>query len=256
MSLKQLGIVSAATVAATCTVFCSPAQASGGTVFCDGADATPPFVGASCGNLAVGDSFVIDVTEYFAPLGDPTFDGTAFGVGAISFAGGSLGFTDVQAIVDGVAGGNPYPDSPIAIWAAAPDNPGGVSFYEATDPAGSFGAFQTAAFTFNAGGGYLGSLKAPPSAIGLTEVDSFKIVGILSSFNGVTTHGTAAGSFSFGVGDANGPGGIPFSALGGNFNAPVPGPLPILGLGAAFAWSRGLRQRISVAERAPATAQV
>ena len=100
-------------------------------------------------------------------------------------------------------------------------------------------AFREVAFNFGSGFGGFGSGKASPDLIGLTEVTSFIIEGTLTGATDSTNT-----IISFGVG----PGGIPEpgSTVGGYYS--VPGPLPLAGVGAAFAWSRSLRRRIKASK--------
>lgn len=211
--------------------------------------------GANCGSLAVGESFSIDVTSFFADLGDEGFDATDFGVGIVKGTGAGLSFSNVLARVTGIAGGFPFTSAPIAIWGGT-----GTSMLIGTGPDNPFGsapttvgadytpsnqnpipqnAFREVAFNFGSGFGGFGSGKASPDLIGLTEVTSFIIEGTLTGATDSTNT-----IISFGVG----PGGIPEpgSTVGGYYS--VPGPLPLAGVGAAFAWSRSLRRRIKASK--------
>jgi hypothetical protein len=101
--------------------------------------------------------------------------------------------------------------------------------------------FREVTFAFNdIGFGAFGSFKASPTQIGLTEVDKFLIRGTLAS----VADPLAANVISFGVG----PSGVPVAGetFGGFFTTQVPGPLPLAGVGAAFAWSRKLRRKQKV----------
>lgn len=211
--------------------------------------------GANCGTLAVGESFSIDVTSFFADLGNEEFNATNFGVGIVKGTGAGLTFSNVLARVTGIAGGFPFMMSPIAIWGGedtmmigtGPDNPFGSApsgdfptvNYLASTPAGPLGAYREVAFSFGEAFGGFGSGKASPDLIGLTEVTSFIIEGTLTGATDSTNT-----IISFGVG----PDGIPSpgSTVGGYYS--VPGPLPLAGAGAAFAWSRSLRRRIKASK--------
>ncbi|MCT0229408.1 hypothetical protein KQ306_00830 [Synechococcus sp. CS-1324] len=203
--------------------------------------------GANCGGLGVGDSFSIDVTGFFANLGTLPFNTTPYGVAVVKAAGSSLSFTNIGARVTGVAGGNPFTNQLIAIWNATGDNPfGAVDDYTtigaAVPPANAFRSVNIDLGTILSG---VGSGKATPNLVGLTEVSSFVIEGTLSGGN---ENGTTV--VSFGVG----PGGTPTagSTFGGYFTT-VPGPLPLAGAAAAFGWSRTLRRRIKAAKQQPAS---
>lgn len=211
--------------------------------------------GANCGTLALGESFSIDVTSFFANLGTNPFNATNFGIGIVKGTGAGLSFSNVLGRVTGVAGGNQFTNAPIAIWGGqntlfigtGPDNPFGsaptgpfpTTNYLASNPAGALNAYREVAFSFGSGFGGFGSGKASPTIIGLTRVDSFIIEGTLTG----NTDNTNT-IISFGVGTS----GIPTagSSVGGFYS--VPGPLPLAGAGAAFAWSRSLRRRIKASK--------
>lgn len=211
--------------------------------------------GADCGTLTVGDAFSIDVTSFFADLGDPTFNATPFGIGIVKGTGAGLSFSNVLARVTGVAGGFTFTAAPIAIWGGegttvigtGPDNPFGSApsgafptpNYLASGQAGPLGAYRQVAFDFGSAFGGFGSGKASPTTVGLSRVDSFIIEGTLT---GATSATPTVISF------AAGPGGIPAAGttVGGFYT--VPGPLPLAGAGVAFAWSRTLRRRIKASK--------
>jgi hypothetical protein len=251
----------ASLVAGVCpvTFFADPAQAAP----CEGnADfgSAEGGSGANCGVLNVGETFSIDVSDFFIGKLNPPST-TSFGIGIVKGTGFGLSFSDVAGRVKGVAGGIPF-DGPIAIWGGqntlaigtGPDNPFGsapsgpfpTTNYLASDQdPGNLGAYREVSFTFGNPLGGFGSGKASPFLIDLTEVESFIIEGTLTGASAQTPT-----IISFGVG----PGGTPTasSTFGGYFTA-VPGPLPILGVGAAFGWSRSLRRRIKSAKQPVAT---
>jgi hypothetical protein len=216
--------------------------------------------GANCGFLDVGQTFEIDVTEFFADLGTIGFDTTQFGIGIVTPGNTLVGISSLQAVVTGTVGLQTFTNAPIAIWAqnlgitnpglGAPA-PGGTAAlptfaYTAADqaPFTVLGAnvFREVSFSFNdLGFGAFGSFKASPDQIVLTQVDQFLIRGTLSS----VADPLAANVISFGVGPAGIP--TPGTTFGGFFTTQVPGPLPIAGAGAAFAWSRRLRRRQAAA---------
>jgi hypothetical protein len=220
--------------------------------------------GANCGVLHVGGTFELDVTSFFASLGTSPFDGTQFGVGIVTSGQSQVSFSNVKAVVSGELTplATPIPFAgPIAIWGGTTDpapsglgdpNPFGSALavngftYSAASPAGTLGAFQEISFDFTQTGvGGFGSWKASPNDIKLTKVDSFIITGKLDSVG--TGDPDASNIISFAVG----PGGIPVSGstVGGYFTAQVPGPLPLAGVAAAFAWSRRLRRKQAVGTR-------
>lgn len=237
-------------------VLSSPAQAlvscTGNSNF--GSAATGS--GANCGFLGAGDTFQIDVTDFFNDLGDTTFDATAFGIGIVTPGGTTVSFSNVQAVVTGTASTGPINNSPIAIWAEEVTDtfspPLGDPAPFGTAQSGTFGytasnffnagnAFRTIAFEFGETGfGAFGSIKASPSLINLTTVSQFLITGTLDSVG----DDLAPNVISFAVGPAGIP--TPGSTFGGFFTTTVPGPLPLAGVGAAFAWSRRLRRKQGV----------
>lgn len=110
--------------------------------------------GADCGTLAIGETFSIDVTSFFANLGQTPFDTTAFGIGIVKGTGAGLSFSNVLARVTGRAGNVEFANAPIAIWGGqgttvigtGPDNPfgsapTGAPNYLATNQAGPLGAY-------------------------------------------------------------------------------------------------------------------
>lgn len=210
--------------------------------------------GANCGFLGVGGTFELEVTSFFAGLGTDPFDLTHFGIGVITSGQSQVSFSNVKAVVTGTANGFPFTSSPIAIWGGdlggAPmglgdPNPFGsattnFSYAASNGPVAPFNAFREISFAFNnTGVGGFGSWKASPDQISLTSVTSFIITGQLDSVG--TGDPSATNIISF----AAGPGGIPTpgSTVGRFFTTQVPGPLPIAGAGAAFAWSRRLRRK-------------
>ena len=219
--------------------------------------------GNNCGVLPVGATFELDVTQFFADLGTDPFDTTQFGIGIVTSGQSQVAFSNVKAVVTGIAGFPPndvFDSDPVAIWAqtlepaVTPDlpdlgqpGPAGSALaasgftYSATDgPIAPLGTFREISFAFTeTGEGQFGSFKASPDEILLTKVDRFLITGTLTSVG--TGDPLATNIISFGVG----PAGIPVAGttFGGFFTAQVPGPLPIAGAGAAFAWSRRLRRK-------------
>jgi hypothetical protein len=217
--------------------------------------------GKNCGFLGAGGDFSINVTDFFTGrLGTEPFDMTQFGVGIITAGTSQVSFSNVQAVVNGTVFGNPFA-GPIAIWGedlgSAPMGIGdpapfgsalGANFsYQAFDDEDSpLGAFRGIDFSFNnLGVGGFGSWKASPDQIQLTAVESFLITGRLESVG--TGDPSSTNIISFAVG----PGGFPaadndfatIGTFGGYFTTQVPGPLPLAGVGAAFAWSRKLRRK-------------
>ena len=221
--------------------------------------------GKNCGFLGAGGDFEIDVTGFFTGrIGTDPFDMSQFGVGIITAGTSQVSFSNVQAVVNGTVFGDPFA-GPIAIWGGnlgpAPkdtivgDIGDPAPFGSATNGFGyealgvsvpPLGAFRGIDFSFNnLGVGGFGSWKASPDQIQLTAVESFLITGRLESVG--TGDPSSTNIISFAVG----PGGFPaadndfatIGTFGGYFTTQVPGPLPLAGVGAAFAWSRKLRRK-------------
>jgi hypothetical protein len=231
------------------TAASSPAEAA--VISCTGSGNSGSIAagyGANCGFLGVGDTFRIDVTSFFSRLGSASFNRTPIGIGVTSSGGTPVSFQNLSAVVTGIADGQRFTIDKPAIFGSAPYTPFGSAatpgFKYTTNgaPVYSFGSFKSVDFTFGTqGAGGFGSMNASPKEIGLTQIDEFLIVGSLASVGNKFTNNIV----SFGVG----PAGMPMrgSAFGGNFTTEVPGPLPIAGAGAAFAWSRKLRRKQKLA---------
>jgi len=212
--------------------------------------------GANCGFLGVGQTFEIDVTDFFNDLGNSSFDQTPFGIGIVTPGATTVAFSEVKAVVTGTASTGTLTNNAIAIWAndvadvflpplgnPAPFGTATAAtfFYQADDFFMPGNAFREIQFSFGQTGlGGFGSIKASPDLIGLTKVDKFLITGKLTSVGDAFVPNV----ISFGVG----PAGIPMDGetFGGFFTTQVPGPLPLAGAGAAFAWSRKLRRKQKV----------
>ena len=192
-------------------------------------------------------------------------------MGIVKGPGAHVTFSKVAAKVKGLAFGGTSFDGNIAIWGGpgttatndagvtigtGPDNPfpgPPLSYTPANQDTNPFGlnAYREISFTLASllPSGF-GSGKASPNAITLTQVDKFEIIGTLDDVSGHEA------IISFGVGPSGTP--VAGQTFGAFFTArgasPVPGPLPILGAGVAFGWSRTLRRRIKDAKQREATA--
>jgi len=225
----------------------SPAQA---VLQCKGgatAEGSAVASGTDCGVLRLGETFALDLTEYFDNLNDPAFRDTLLAVGVTTSGGTPLAFTDVQVVVNGDTLGYGAFNGPIAVWSLAPNQPFGSATkalgYQAANPSGSFGRYQSVDFSFDAPGfGGFSSDPGSPNSITLQSVSSFQIMGTLAGLS----KPSAANIIRFDVGPADtlslqefGQG----SGFGGYFTTQVPGPLPLGAAAAAVAWSRRLRQK-------------
>ena len=231
----------------------SPAQA---VVNCQGGATA---AGTDCGVLRLGDTFALDLTAYFNTLNDPTFSDTPLMIGVTTSGGSPLAFTDLQVVVHGDTSGYGVFNGPIAVWGAVPNQPIGSAAtalgYQAANPSGSFGRYQSVDVSFAAPGfGGFSSDPGSPNAITLQSVSSFQIRGTLASLR----QPSAAITIRFAVGPA---GVVPADTLplqdsgqgsgfGGYFTTQVPGPLP-LGAAAVVAWSRRLRQKQRAGQAIP-----
>ena len=226
----------------------SPAQA---VVNCQGGATA---AGTDCGVLRLGDTFALDLTAYFNTLNDPTFSDTPLMIGVTTSGGSPLAFTDLQVVVHGDTSGYGVFNGPIAVWGAVPNQPIGSAAtalgYQAANPSGSFGRYQSVDVSFAAPGfGGFSSDPGSPNAITLQSVSSFQIRGTLASLS----QPRAATTIRFAVGPADT---LPLqdsgqsSGFGGSFSTQVPGPLP-LGAAAVVAWSRRLRQKQRAGQAIP-----
>lgn len=247
---------------------------------------TPPApgvgTGTNCGTLFAGSSFSVDLTAEIRRLagrdenGNPTsFPLLSNAIGAaISSGSGAFSFSNVGARVTGISNGTQFTNRLIGLWGAGntPLTVGGtVTGFQGNDvnPGGvarSANFTLTPSGTFNTAsvGGIFASAFALPVA--LSQVTSFVIEG--------TYNGGGAGIFNIGLGSipfntpglSGGVGSFPTAAalsnalamnmppgsqpqvFGAFFTTEVPGPLPLAGAGAAFAWSRALRRRIKASK--------
>lgn len=210
--------------------------------------------GANCGFLNVGDTFRLNITPFFSGLGTKGFNSTPIGIGMVTSGGSPVSFNNFSVVATGVAGGKRFTLDKPGIFGAGPINGFGsaanTSFTYTPNGSrlNSFGGFTSVNFAFGSqGAGGFSSLTGSPDGIGLTEVEEVLIVGRLASVGNTFSNNIV----SFGVGPAGKL--TPGSTFAGNFRTggqsttEVPGPLPIAGAGAAFAWSRRLRRRLKLA---------
>ena len=244
------------------------------TVSCGAIDAssiisgTPP--NGSCGNIQSGDDFEINFNGVLSTANKYSLQVANLSTGAANVQA----FSNVQLLVTGAIGGTGFADQPITIW---PNSANSGANNQPNSPATSQGlvngSYTTSAV---AGTGYTGSatfngysvkntaafsLTSPnnPTQLGtaglvITEPLLLSSVGI-TSFTGFKIRGTFTGSGPFAAGlgifSSNDPATQPPNLILGNaFNIPAPGPLPVLGAGAAFGWSRRLRRRLGTSKPA------
>jgi len=208
--------------------------------------------GADCGLLRPGETFLLDFTEYFDSLTDPAFRETLLVIAVATSGGTPLAFTDLQVVVNGETSAYGAFNGPIAIWGIAPNQPFGSATtefrYQAANPSGLLGRYQSIDFSFDAPGfGGFSSDPGSANSITLQSVTSFHIRGTLAGLS----QPRAANTIRFGLGPAGvGPVGLASlqdsgqgSGFGGYFTTQVPGPLPLGAGAAAVAWSRRLRRK-------------
>ncbi len=249
-----------------------PAPSHAATVTCQAIDATGLLTNSipspNCGVLSPGDSFVIDFANVFAlPANGGQLDVNAFYSLQIAnlnqAALTSASFTDLKLAVKGKFNNSAFPLTPITIWSQTqPTFPlaQGLTAYatsgnsNATPPTGITGpVFDTAAITL-AGPvtpSQLGSaavVNTVPIDLVSFGVDEFTGARITGTFIGPDPTPFSAGLALFNNNPLTAMMELPFAIYGNAFNVPptsTPGPLPLLGVGAAFSWSRRLRRRQS-----------
>ena len=276
------GVASFAAVAGLMATFTQPVSAA--TVSGQAIDATSILSGTPpaapfLGNANAGDSFEIDLLGVLASnAGD--FDlNNLFSLQFANLNTGSglptVNLSDLQLQVTGAFGGTTVSTfTPIAIWASAENGqPTGSAFkgaqtsqgvsaasYTATGgPFVATGAFRSLAIGLtptNTPGtfGTAGVINTSPiklSEAGVTSLTGLKITGKIAGYTG-------QGALAAGLGIYTGqPSGLPTTppfgpnVIYGNaltYGVPTPGPLPVLGAGAAFGMSRRLRRRIGASK--------
>jgi len=246
-----------------------PAQAAP-PISCQAIDATgllsgpPPAVpGPLCPNpVSVGDTFEIDFSNVFAS--DPgsflltnSYSLQIANINTIS-PGSELSFTDVELLITGALGVTPITTpTAISIWQDGAQTGQGFSAFSTNGPGQDFGfgtAYKSANFTLKAPqppstfgrAGVINTLAFNLQLAGVTEFRSAKLRGKLSGATGFTSQ--PAFSAGIGIFSTNNPATQAPNIIYGNaFNTTVPGPLPVLGAGAAFGFSRRLRRRMMAA---------
>jgi hypothetical protein len=267
------GVASFAAVAGLMASFAQPASAA--NVSCQAINATGVIAGApptsNCSGLTAGDSFEIDLSEVFAANSGSLPLDKFYSLQIANLNTGpsnTLTFSNVEFLITGTTGNGPivvFNDQPITIWSTtAPTSPGplaqGLGSYTTSGTSSTFpviGAVQSqASFTLT------GPVTPQVPNIGTAALISTFPIDLqragVSSFTGAKIRGTFGGSsnsvtaFSAGLAQfASSPFITPQapSAIYGNaFNVPTPGPLPVLGAGAAFGMSRRLRRRIGASK--------
>lgn len=254
------------------TIAATPAQAS--PISCQAINATgllsgpPPSIPSpACTNsVSAGQQFEIDFSDIFTANGGSLPLNKFYSLQIANLntdTANTLSFSDIEFLVTGTAPGpTPLTDSAITIWRT---NEGANTFTPAFPFAQGVSGYTTNATTNTFGGNPVStkasfSLGGPvtPSVLGTAALINTLAVNLqtagITSFTGAKIRGTFNGStngvtaFSAGLAlfdsDPNSGGVSPTTIYGNAFNNPVPGPLPIVGAGAAFGWSRRLRKRV------------
>lgn len=253
-----------------------PAQAA---VACSGIDATaaltPGFTGSGlsyCGNAASpGTNFDIDLTNVLSSGAFNTSNVFSLQLANLNVDGSlpALTLQNVRLSVEGFVGANPFAEQVITIWGStataqptgtlAAGTEQGASGYGVSGTVNpTTGAFPVVGVTLtptNTPGifGTAGVLNTAPfqlSTAGVSSITKLRILGTISGYTG-------PGTFAAGIG-INTSQTAPYtpSVIYGNaftYGLPeVPGPLPVLGAGAAFGMSRKLRRRIDATKKVAA----
>lgn len=269
-SLRSLLVASLAVAASPALLAVAPSHAA--ELTCTGSNGvinTPGGTGTACGTLNVGDTFRINLLPYINTIVNNPNAFNAIGA-AISQGFGDVSFAGVGVIATGTVniGGGPFTitNSPIALWGSSPvvATSDEVSSFTATSFFAPLNSFRTAAFTLSPTNGTasVGGLLASAAQVGLSNPTQFDLVGTYLGGGSANTKinfglATFANLGFAGPGPTNpiatapsSPNFVDFSTAtfnGGNFSV-VPGPLPLAGAGAAFAWSRTLRRRIKASK--------
>ncbi len=276
--LALLGVGGLAAMASVALGVAQPVRAA--NVTCQAINATSIIggsipSGACYDSVNAGDSWEIDLSNIFAANSGSLPLNNSYSLQIANLNTGpsnTLTFSDVEFLVSGTTGSAlnnnlvTFTDQAITVWAnsafnLAPAFPfaqglGGYVTHGSTSIFGMMNVASQASFTLNgpvtAGTPNIGTaalLSTFPvdlQAAGITSFTGAKIRGIFGgSSNSVNAFSAGLARFA----------GDPFTtsptAIYGNaFNVPVPGPLPIVGAGAAFGWSRKLRRRIGASKAA------
>lgn len=218
--------------------------------------------GADCGILRIGETVAIDVSSYFQPGGfafENPDQPIAAGVGTNGTS--NVVFRDVEVSFTAVKPeGSTLFSGPAAVWGDQPNGTFGSAdtvTYIATNPSSlPTGTFRTLEFGFN----------EPGIGVFVGEALSVNQIGMALGVDMATvTNATFSATLVEGVNPVNPTivgfglearrrGVIPQdgTVIGGNVTT-VPGPLPIAGAGAAFAWSRKLRRKLKLSASSRST---
>jgi hypothetical protein len=223
--------------------------------------------GACTTSVQPGDTFELDFSNIFSANGGTLPTDKYYSLQVANLNNGStntLTFSNVEFLVSGAIGGTSFTDQVIRIWTQ--DTPAfpyeqGIGSYTTGGTTGTF-TFGNGIGTKNVASQASFTLTGPVANVGLGTAALINTIPInlltqagVTSFTGAKIRGTFSSSSnlvdSFSVGLAQFGSSFPTAeqptaVFGNAFNA-VPGPLPIIGAGAAFGWSRRLRRRVNKA---------
>jgi len=279
--MSLLGIGGLAAMASVAMGVAQPAQAanvSGQAInassILGGAPPTAPFLG----NVNAGETFEIDLSNVLAT---PTTSGdfNLTNIFSLQFANLKAGpglptvnLSDLQLQVTGVFNSTTINSfTPIALWETAiGGTPGGGAFiygpqtsqgatnYVASGTQfGTTSAFKSLAISLTplssatslGDAGLINTAPVKLSTLGVSSLTGLKITGKITGYTG---SGALAAGLAIYTGSPSAVTGAP-NVIYGNavtYGVPVPGPVPLLGAGAAFGMSRKLRRRIGASKAA------
>jgi hypothetical protein len=266
------GVASFAAVAGLMATFVQPAAAAScQAINASGIPSTIPSGG--CSVLAVGDTFEIDFSNLFASNPGDFAVNNDYSLQIANIGTGTLSFTNVELLVTGTIQPGPpantgtiFPfDGPVSIWQQT-SNPGfapqtgqGITDFSVNGTGTNFGvgtAYKSANFKLSSPNtpafglpatltaGLINTIPLDLSSVGVQTFTSAKIRGTLAS----STASTPLFSAGLGIYTSNNPANQPPNLIYGNAFVSTPGPLPLLGAGAAFGMSRRLRRRIGASK--------
>lgn len=254
-----LGVAALTTAAQAASVTCQAINATGLL--------TNNIPGPACTTpVNVGDSFEIDFSDVFTSNPGDFSVGNTYSLQIANidttFPTSQLNFSNVELLITGALGSTIFSTpTAISIWQATGQTGQGVSGYSTNGVGQSFGfgeAFKSANFTLTAPqplgtfgtAGVINTIPFNLTNAGITSFTSARIRGVLSGATDVSGNPNfSAGLAIFTTNDPTNQ--SPNIIYGNAYDAStVPGPLPALGAGAAFGFSRKMRRRLKAAANA------
>ena len=227
--ITQSVVPKAAFTAATTMALLAATSLLGGTAMAatwnSSATIDPP--GSSFGEVKPGETFLIDFSDIFTAF--PAAGSWEFNISALNpQAGSAVSYKDLQW---------ESRSSTTATWTARNwSDFGPFTVINATfTPTGTL-----ATLDLNEPGGLISAMFTKP-----TGIDGARIGGTLVSTTGIPSVDPAQTDFRVSSFDSVG---ISDGTYASDLKSSVPGPLPVFGALSAFAWSRRLRKRVSLAK--------